>query len=481
MLLAPTTLLAHSVEAMKSVPCVRCLHGPAMAESAWSLFLSSARRGAGKTTLLRDIARVLADLCARRAHADPCSCMKPKASGLGQGFGAAHLLRACRRRFHKRVVIGDTSNEIAGALAGVGPLQAPAFFPRPAHGNRALGMPRLARCQCRAGMQARGGCRTPAWATPAGSPCPIAPSSGGSSPRRSRTTPRRHAPLAFLRHRPARGLPGLHAGLRGSLDAELPPAAWRLHARDEIHGARQVVVVDEIGNAKEAAAVKGSAQRGVVFIGTAHGVALGNLVANPELNSLVGGTQAVILSDVEARRAPPPPKLLHWPAAAGSRMVRWCCYGARMQGCCATGRACCRCLRRRRLACLCDSLFHMDVERVRLGASLTCFTPRHTRPGNLPPKVCMSFHRLLAITSCTCRAAAELSMRARGRASNAGVKTRTERRGAPPFRTLVEARACLPRPAQRLLGPAPDTPAPGRYLHIYYVHAAAAEMTVSRV
>jgi len=51
----------------------------------------------------------------------------------------------------------------------------------------------------------------------------------------------------------------LHAGLRGSLDAELPPAAWRLHARDEIHGARQVVVVDEIGNAKEAAAVKGSA------------------------------------------------------------------------------------------------------------------------------------------------------------------------------------------------------------------------------
>lgn len=273
----------------------------------------------------------------------------------------------------------------------------------------------------------------------------------------------------------------MHAGLRGSLDAELPPAAWRLHARDEIHGARQVVVVDEIGNAKEAAAVKGSAQRGVVFIGTAHGVALGNLVANPELNSLVGGTQAVILSDVEARRAPPPPKLLHWPAAAGSRMVRWCCYGARMQGCCATGSACCRCLRRRRLACLCDSLFHMDVERVRLGASLTCFTPRHTRPGNLPPKVCMSFHRLLAITSCTCRAAAELSMRARGRASNAGVKTRTERRGAPPFRTLVEARACLPRPAQRLLGPAPDTPAPGRYLHIYYVHAAAAEMTVSRV
>lgn len=122
----------------------------------------------------------------------------------------------------------------------------------------------------------------------------------------------------------------MHAGLRGSLDAELPPAAWRLHARDEIHGARQVVVVDEIGNAKEAAAVKGSAQRGVVFIGTAHGVALGNLVANPELNSLVGGTQAVILSDVEARRAPPPPKA---PALAGccglahgTLVLLWCSH-----------------------------------------------------------------------------------------------------------------------------------------------------------
>ena len=91
----------------------------------------------------------------------------------------------------------------------------------------------------------------------------------------------------------------------GALDAELPPAAQHVRARNAVACA-QVVVVDEIGNAKEAAAVKGSAQRGVVFIGTAHGVALGNLVANPELNSLVGGTQAVILSDVEARRAPPP-------------------------------------------------------------------------------------------------------------------------------------------------------------------------------
>jgi hypothetical protein len=67
-------------------------------------------------------------------------------------------------------------------------------------------------------------------------------------------------------------------------------------------------------------------------------------------------------------------------------------------------------------------------------------------------------------------------MRARARASNAGVKTRTERRGAPPFQTLVEARACLPRPSQQLPGPAP-----GRRFHKYLVHVAAMEMTVSNV
>lgn len=67
----------------------------------------------------------------------------------------------------------------------------------------------------------------------------------------------------------------------------------------------QVLMVDEIGTAQEAAAVRGSAQRGVVLIGTAHGVALANLVANPDLNSLVGGTQAVMLGDDMARRAAP--------------------------------------------------------------------------------------------------------------------------------------------------------------------------------
>lgn len=75
-----------------------------------------------------------------------------------------------------------------------------------------------------------------------------------------------------------------------------------LRADHEAHDAPQVVVVDEIGTAQEVAAVKGSAQRGIVFIGTAHGVALANLIANPDLNALVGGTQSVILSDAVARR-----------------------------------------------------------------------------------------------------------------------------------------------------------------------------------
>lgn len=75
-----------------------------------------------------------------------------------------------------------------------------------------------------------------------------------------------------------------------------------MRADHEAHDAPQVVVVDEIGTAQEVAAVKGSAQRGIVFIGTAHGVALANLIANPDLNALVGGTQSVILSDAVARR-----------------------------------------------------------------------------------------------------------------------------------------------------------------------------------
>jgi len=44
-------------------------------------------------------------------------------------------------------------------------------------------------------------------------------------------------------------------------------------------------VVDEIGSSEEVRAVKSIAQRGVMLVGTAHGVSLSSLITNPELNT----------------------------------------------------------------------------------------------------------------------------------------------------------------------------------------------------
>jgi stage III sporulation protein SpoIIIAA len=64
----------------------------------------------------------------------------------------------------------------------------------------------------------------------------------------------------------------------------------------------EVIVIDEIGTQAEALAARTIAERGVQLIATAHGTALENLLANPTLCDLVGGIQAVTLSDEEARR-----------------------------------------------------------------------------------------------------------------------------------------------------------------------------------
>lgn len=64
----------------------------------------------------------------------------------------------------------------------------------------------------------------------------------------------------------------------------------------------EVIVIDEIGNEHEAMAARTIAERGVQLIGTAHGQTLENLMLNPSLCDLVGGIQAVTLSDDEARR-----------------------------------------------------------------------------------------------------------------------------------------------------------------------------------
>jgi len=64
----------------------------------------------------------------------------------------------------------------------------------------------------------------------------------------------------------------------------------------------EVIVIDEIGTEAEAMAARTIAERGVQLIGTAHGNTLDNLIMNPTLSDLVGGVQAVILSDEEAAR-----------------------------------------------------------------------------------------------------------------------------------------------------------------------------------
>ena len=64
----------------------------------------------------------------------------------------------------------------------------------------------------------------------------------------------------------------------------------------------EVIVIDEIGTEAEAFAARTIAERGVQLIATAHGNSLENLLMNPTLSDLVGGIQAVTLSDEEAKR-----------------------------------------------------------------------------------------------------------------------------------------------------------------------------------
>jgi stage III sporulation protein AA len=64
----------------------------------------------------------------------------------------------------------------------------------------------------------------------------------------------------------------------------------------------EVIVIDEIGTEAEASAARTIAERGVQLVATAHGQTLENLMLNPTLADLIGGIQAVTLSDAEAQR-----------------------------------------------------------------------------------------------------------------------------------------------------------------------------------
>src|SRR5947208_107326 len=95
-----------------------------------------------------------------------------------------------------------------------------------------------------------------------------------------------------------------HPGIGGARRMQVPPPELQpavvVEAVD--NHMPQVIVIDEIGTEAEALAARTIAERGVQLIATAHGNTLDNLLQNPTLSDLVGGIQAVTLSDEEARR-----------------------------------------------------------------------------------------------------------------------------------------------------------------------------------
>ncbi|MEX0761150.1 MAG: R3H domain-containing nucleic acid-binding protein [Dehalococcoidia bacterium] len=64
----------------------------------------------------------------------------------------------------------------------------------------------------------------------------------------------------------------------------------------------EVVIIDEMSTELEAMAARTISERGVQLIATAHGNTLANVISNPSLADLAGGTQTVTLGDIEARR-----------------------------------------------------------------------------------------------------------------------------------------------------------------------------------
>ena len=62
------------------------------------------------------------------------------------------------------------------------------------------------------------------------------------------------------------------------------------------------IIVDEISNREEAAAVQTISERGVQVVATVHGPNLASVVENPQLKALLGNVKSVTLSTEEAKR-----------------------------------------------------------------------------------------------------------------------------------------------------------------------------------
>ena len=95
-----------------------------------------------------------------------------------------------------------------------------------------------------------------------------------------------------------------HPGIGGARRMQVPSPELQHQVMIEAveNHMPQVILIDEIGTLAEALAARTIAERGVQLVATAHGITLENLLINPTLSDLVGGIQAVTLSDEEARR-----------------------------------------------------------------------------------------------------------------------------------------------------------------------------------
>lgn len=97
-------------------------------------------------------------------------------------------------------------------------------------------------------------------------------------------------------------IPHPAVGRARRMQVETPPLQYEVMIEAVENHMPEVIVIDEIGRELEAVAARTIAERGVQLVGTAHGNTLDNLMQNPTLCDLVGGIQAVTLSDEEARR-----------------------------------------------------------------------------------------------------------------------------------------------------------------------------------
>lgn len=90
-------------------------------------------------------------------------------------------------------------------------------------------------------------------------------------------------------------------GLARRLPVPNPAAQHRVILEAVLNHSPEVLVVDQISGAAEAAAVRDAAERGVQLVASAHGRVLGNVLKDPILQDIVGGVRPVTVGDEAAR------------------------------------------------------------------------------------------------------------------------------------------------------------------------------------